>query len=169
MEASVPKRPTFQAARTHRPDVKVALAKLTALRIDRRRQQFEAGEGWALLDAIDLCGHTGTPLPPWVQQGFAERYRRWLQYDAGSLDEAFSVKRKQNKRQAKVERLKSRVAIRVLKLHRNGVPLDEALFDTVGRDLEIAGGTVRKIYYDKSNPWPKLLQVLSPKELSSDS
>jgi hypothetical protein len=61
------------------------------------------------------------------------------------------------------ELLKPRVALEVNRLHRQEkLPIDEALFEQVGEILKIPMGTVRDIYYDKTNAWRKLFEAMPP-------
>lgn len=63
--------------------------KFAALAVELRRKQFEAGEGWALLDAADLCARAGMAMPEWLANAFCERYLDWHLFRAKSLDTAF--------------------------------------------------------------------------------
>jgi hypothetical protein len=128
-------------------------AKPPVLMVQERQKQFEAGEDWALLDALDLCMRTGTPIPLWIANAFGERYLDWLAFRAKSLDSAFRVKREKGTRvshRANRERLKPHVVRRVQQLHAEGkgMPIDTALFERVGEDLNISEGLARSIYYD---------------------
>ncbi len=147
------------------------MAKITDRAIDECRKRFELGEAGALLDAIDYCARSGTAMPPWIADAFCARYLAWLTYKVKTLDQAFGVERKGKRisELRKRETLKPRVAIEVDKLHRQEkVPIDEALFERVGRILDIKPGMARDIHY-KENPWRKLLKVMPRKPPSASS
>jgi hypothetical protein len=135
--------------------------KLSALLVEKCRKQFEEGEAAALLDAVDYCARSAMPLPLWAAQAFCDRYISWVQFRAGTLDEAFGVTRPKGKhtgKRATRERLRPRVVLCVLKLDEE-MPLDEALFERVGAKLEISGSLARTIYYEPATgPWRKLLR-----------
>jgi hypothetical protein len=131
------------------------MRKLRALAVKRRRQQFEAGKEWALIDAVDLCARSGMAMPAWLANAFKERYMNWYLYKVKTLDKAFGVERKgvKVKRRALREVLRPRIALLVLELHAGGqgMPIDEQIFAEVAAKLKIkgvGGSTVRNIYYE---------------------
>jgi hypothetical protein len=131
------------------------IRKLRALAVERRRQQFEAGEEWALIDAVDLCARGGMAMPAWLADAFKERYLSWRLYRVKTLDEAFGVERPgiHPKRRALREWLRPRIALLMLELHAHGqgMPIDEQIFAEVAAKLNIKGvrgSTVRDIYYE---------------------
>lgn len=138
------------------------MAKFTDLAIENCRKRFEAGEAAALLDAIDYCARSGTAMPVWLAEGYCSRYAAWSKYQAKTFDQAFGVERKGERipERRKREWLKPRVVMEVDKLHRQqGLPIDEALFELVGRALEIKLGTARDIYY-RDNEWRQFIEAL---------
>jgi hypothetical protein len=147
--AAVAKKQKKLRLRSYAPTVAVT-RKLTATMVDARRQQFEAGEDWALLDAVDFCARGGMAMPLWLANAFCERYASWSLFETRTLDAAFRVERKGARLpdRARREWLKPRVVLRVLLLHGQRVPIDEGLFEKVGTDLGIPAGTARDIYYE---------------------
>jgi hypothetical protein len=145
-----------------------AVRKLTVLAVEERRRQFEAGEDWALLDAVDFCARAGMPMPEWLVQAFCDRYVDWCLFRVKSLDDAFKVKRPKKmklKARERRERLKPQVVLWVLRLQRERrVPFDEALFERVGKQLGIGKTTANKIYYASDNHWRKLLERIVTEE-----
>jgi hypothetical protein len=128
--------------------------KLTAQLVEQRRRQFDAGQGWALLDAIDLCARTAQPLPMWIVDAFGARYLDWLHYRAPTLDVAFDVvrpKRAKLRALARREAQRASVVHQVVDLHRAGAPLDERLFAQAGRALHLSGGAVRSLFYEDAS------------------
>jgi hypothetical protein len=133
------------------------LRQLTAAFVERRREQFEAGEEWALIDAVDLCARMGMAMPVWLATAFCERYMSWSVYKVKTLDKAFGVERKgfRVKDRARRERLRPRIVWLILELHADGqgMPMDERIFAKVAKELKkdgikVGGSTVRDIYYE---------------------
>jgi hypothetical protein len=118
------------------------------------RLRFEAGDERALLDAVDICARAGIAMPWWLAAAFSTRYTPWRRLQMKTLDEAFRVAGPKGRRWsdlARREHVKSDVLHRVCALRREGLPLDESLFTTVGRELGISGGLANRIYYDPAN------------------
>jgi hypothetical protein len=133
------------------------MAEFTESMIEDCRHRFAAGDKTALLDAIDFCARSGTVMPMWLTEAYCAVYTEWATYGVRSLDEAFGVDhaRKGRKLPALQEResLKAAVVIEVDKLRGERVTADEFLFERVGEALNVPMGTVRSIYYDKTNHW----------------
>lgn len=146
--------------------------KLTAQMVEKLRRKYEGGvddqdreqppDPAALLDAIDFCARAGMPMPRWLAEAWCARYEDWMLFRAKSLDEAFGVSRPKGMHidgAAQRQRLKARVVLEVLRLHgEEKLPIDQDLFDRVGKVLGIGGGLVNKIYY-KDNPWRDFLPL----------
>jgi hypothetical protein len=138
------------------------LRKLTTLLLEDRQRRLEAGEAWALLDAVDLCARSGTPMPVWLVDAFGDRYMKWHLYQVRTLDEAFEVagnrKGMQIEARAHREWLKPRIVFEVFRLHDGeGMPFDDALFERAGQTLGIGKTVAKEIYYDPENHWRELL------------
>ena len=131
-------------------DTAALVNKLTLRAVEERHKQFEAGEDWALLDAVDLCARAGVVIPEWAANAFCERYMDWHLFRAKSLDTAFGVTRKKMHVDGRMLRewLRPRVALHVLLRAAKGEAIDETLFGNVGKDLEISGPLAKKVYYD---------------------
>ena len=129
---------------------------LTAFFVERHRKLFEAGEEWALIDAVDLCAMGGMAMPTWLAGAFHERYMNWYLYKVKMLDKAFGVERKGFRREDRARRewLRPRIEFRVLQLHAEGMPIDEQLFAVIAAEFKkqkIKGAgktTVSNIYYE---------------------
>ena len=138
--------------------------KLTSLVIEERRKQFKAGEDWALLDAVDLCARSGTPMPLWLVDAFCERYVQWRLFRAKTLDEAFKVTRKKGMHfepAARREWLKPRVVLEVMRLRaEHNVPLGDGLFEQVGEKFGISRAVASEVYYDRENHWRTMLRTI---------
>jgi hypothetical protein len=65
--------------------------------MELHRKRFEAGDKSQLLLAIDLCVRTGRAIPEPFATEFCSRIVRWETYQAQTLDEAFTVRRRRSK------------------------------------------------------------------------
>jgi hypothetical protein len=151
------------------------ITKITERLIEDCRHRFEAGDKTALLDAIDFCGRSATVMPVWLAEAYCAAYTEWTTYKVRSLDQAFGVERKGRRIRdlQKGYASKAAVAIEVSKLHQEGVPIDEGLFEQVGEKLNIPTGQVRALYYE-SNSWRQFNEALNklppkPDGLEEDS
>jgi hypothetical protein len=147
------------------------MAKINDRLVQDCRKRFEAGEAEALLDAVDRCARTGTAMPLWLAEAFCSRYIAWRTYQHKTLDQAFGVDRKSERisERRKREMLKARVAVEVDTARRQEkLPIDEALFERVGKSLKIKPGTARDIYY-KDNFFRTFLEAIPRKPPSKSS
>jgi hypothetical protein len=126
------------------------------------RPQIKAGDGAALLLAIDYCARSGMAMPEWLGLAFPQRYDNWRKFRAKTLDVAFGVTRKKRIRieQQRVhEELKPHVVYWVRQLQRRGASIDDGLFERVGKKLKIKGALAKRVYYDDpgrlwwDSPW----------------
>jgi hypothetical protein len=114
---------------------------LTALEksIADTRRQTDVGR--FTLQAINHCFSTGRPVPESVQKSFERIYAKERTYK--SWDRAFGQPRKRAKHLTSlgdIERL-------VLVAKSNGQPIDNQLFEAIGRKLGIGGSTkVKELY-----------------------
>ena len=85
-----------------------------------------------------------------------------LRYDVKTLDQAFGIERKGERISDRKlrESLKAPVALEVSRLQEK-LPIDEALFELVGKKFKIPMGTARDIYY-KENAWRQLFEAMPP-------
>jgi hypothetical protein len=156
-------RPAFRGEfHSDPPAVRISPGRntLTKRYVEKCHKRFDAGEGEALLDAIDGCARGGMTLPLWVGEAFCVRYVSWARFEARTLDEAFGVTRRgmhvasRNQR----ERLRLHVVLLVIQLHEEGMPIDDKLFAQAGADLGIGGARAKVIYYEPATKvWLKLL------------
>jgi hypothetical protein len=144
------------------------MGKLTDLAIENCRRRFEAGDPKALLEALDFCARSGGAMPLWLREALVARLDPWFRYQAKTLDQAFDVERKRERISNRKKRLslQPRVAWLVIRLHREEkLPIDEALFERVGKTFGISMGTARAIYYN-DNPARKLFEAMPTKRPS---
>lgn len=138
------------------------MGKLTDLAIEECRKRFEAGAPKALLEALDLFARSGDAMPLWMREALVARLDPWLRYQAKTLDQAFDVERKRERISNRKMRLSLQPAVawEVIRLHREEkLPIDEALFERVGKKFNISMGTARDFYYN-DNPARKLFEAM---------
>ncbi|WP_338689609.1 hypothetical protein V5279_26825 [Bradyrhizobium sp. 26S5] len=92
-----------------------------------------------------------------------------FRYEVKTLDQAFGVERKRERISTRKLHLslQPRVAWEVIRLHRQeNLPIDEALFERIGKQFKISMGTARSVYYN-GNPWRRIFEVV-PTEPASE-
>jgi len=113
------------------------------------RAKYEAGNKAALIWAVRFCHSEHIVAPDWVMLAFFKATNRWLTMEVKTLDEAFDLvypKGKHFNAARKRRAYQLDVYYRVIELHRAGAPLDDDLYERVGREFYI-GKTLTKEYY----------------------
>lgn len=115
--------------------------------------RFERGDKMALLAAIRECANHDIPLPMWASKAFIHGYDRVLKGHASSWDAAFGrpypkgthIANLRNRR-----KLRFRVWNMVSEIRRREpeTPIDEALFERIGRQLGAGKTLVSELYYE---------------------
>ncbi len=123
-------------------------------RIDELQAAYNAGDTFAVLDAVTQCALHDLVMPEWVARGFLDRIRSVTQYKVRTLDEAFGTilpkgAKLPARRQAREKALLAYYEVE--RLHKEGNPIDTTLFESVGKSLNIGGGKVRDYYYACKN------------------
>lgn len=120
--------------------------------LEEQRQLFENGDRFALMLAIRVCANHDLPLPEWVSRAYIRAFDRVLNYHSKSWDEVFgnpvpkgvhlSALRKRRK-------LMFGVFNRVhgLLSASPDMPIDEALFEKVGKEFNIGHSLASEYYY----------------------
>jgi hypothetical protein len=114
----------------------------------RLKARHDAGDGRALFEALDL---NTSIMVPWIAEAYAKGWGRYLRHEAKTLDEAFGVERPKGQHfeaARKRERLRPQIILGVYALHANGkgMPLDGAIFETIGREAGISGREASEIF-----------------------
>jgi len=117
------------------------------------KEIFEGGGKWALLYAIYHCCLVKRPLPEWLQFAFLDAYESAKGFKVKSWDDAFDRLHPKGTHVDKEKRhfeLRYVITQRVEKLRSEKKPVDNELFDEIGKELGIGGHTtVSKIYYEE--------------------
>jgi hypothetical protein len=112
----------------------------------RCHERFDRGDRTAVLDALLILAAT---FPAWLRGATISALMAYRQYTAKTLDEAFGVKRLKGQHHESArnrEVLRPQIIFDVYCLHAKGAPLDQAIFEEVGRNLGISGGEASKIF-----------------------
>jgi hypothetical protein len=116
------------------------------------KEIFEGGGKWALLDAIYYCLLLERALPEWLRKAFLGAYHSKTAYEIKSWNDAFGQPHPKGTHVDKKKRhfeLRHVIVQRVEELQ-SEIPVDKRLFEKIGKDLGIGGGTtVSKIYYEE--------------------
>jgi hypothetical protein len=114
---------------------------------------WREGDAEVVIRALTLCAKNGFPLPPWLAGSVCEAIRKWSFYEAGTLDEALGVGRPKNTRmnsRKKAIKLSTDVPVLVMRYQKQGYKMDNALFEMVGKELNVSASTARDSYYESS-------------------
>jgi hypothetical protein len=116
--------------------------------LEEYRERFERGDKAALFSVIRFCFNEQIVAPEWIVDAFFKATNKWYSLKAKTLDEAFNVRWPKGKSIAaakKRQRLKFAVLSAVRAARNAGRPVDEELFEKIGRELGI-GKTLAKDY-----------------------
>ena len=111
---------------------------------------FTAGDKQALLDAIGRCALQEITMPDWVVTGFLNAYRSFTHHRVKTLGDAFGVSQPKGKHLNAARKKREKAAVvwsRVNELSKRGAPIDDSLFEAVGRELSIGKTLVSEYYY----------------------
>lgn len=125
-----------------------------ASQIEGRRAAIESGDGNALLEAIMDVVLSREAFPEWLSYKVARAIRNYTHHKTLTLDDAFGVARPQGyRRQAAQARWDGAfIVVRdVMHLHQSGVPIDDGLFEAVGKLHGIGKTTASKWFYFHKN------------------
>ena len=128
--------------------------------LDTLKAQFEAGDSFALLQAIRKCANHDLRMPDWVAENYINRFDRVLNCKSGSWDEAFGKpypKGKHIKEMKERRNLRFRVYVRVREIREASkklIPIDEALFSRVGAEFGIKKTLCNELYYEVKRMLP---------------
>lgn len=125
--------------------------------IEAEEARFAAGDRTALMAAIRICANHELMMPEWVARGFIRSYDAVLNCRVSSWDEAFGrpIPKGAHLNARKKRRLYAPlVRMEVARLHKGGTPIDEAMFEAVGKKFGL-GKTLASSYYYGSRRLPQ--------------
>ena len=114
------------------------------------RLRYEAGDGIAIIDAVNICAGYTLPLPEWAALAFCDKYSQLLSYEFRTLDQAFGAFHRKHldvdAQERRAELGQAAAWLKALK-EAEGVPVGEGMWDEIGEELGIPGPTLSKMYY----------------------
>lgn len=113
---------------------------------------FKAGDRFALFQAISECALHDLALPDWVATAFLEGYYSVINFRSGSWDDAFGRPYKKGlhvdqARTRRESRLKVFLCARQILSSEPNLPIDEDLFERVGRECGVSRSVASQLYY----------------------
>ena len=125
-------------------------------RLDALEDDYQAGDGAALMEAIFLCADKELVMPPWVQAAYMNSYREVIHFKVGSWDDAFGRPHRKGLRLVDARR-RRRLRPRVYRLVRKYLRLrphktiDIQLFEDIGKKLHIGATLAEQLYYEQKS------------------
>jgi hypothetical protein len=123
------------------------------------RVVFErSGDRFYVLAAITICFRQQTAVPAWAQEAFMRAFDTVNEAHAASWDEVFG---KPHPKGVHIQRHRHwleyshQVHARVVELHAAGEPIDEQLFEIVGKEFHVGKTKASQYYYQ----WTRLIAV----------
>jgi len=123
------------------------------------RTLYEAGRKEALWRAILFAAMFRHPIPDWAADALKTASERVEQ--GGSWDEELGRPKGVHKPTTEREDRRYEVHQRVRELHKkDGLPIDSALFERVGKEMGIGGKTVvAELYYRAQRNLPRVIAI----------
>lgn len=125
--------------------------------LERCRIEFYAGDSAALLKAVRSCAMHVLPMPPWVACAVSGAIADVMNGQARSLDEAFGVPFKGQHVNARRKRAEKRIDVDMEVGERiaAGEPISVAMFEEIGKALNIGKTLAMEYYYGERARPPK--------------
>jgi hypothetical protein len=121
------------------------------------------GNKRALILLIGMCGIAGWPIPEWAVSIIDEADTNAMYGDLKSWDEVFGKPHTPKKGQRLFEfHLRHRVWAEVTNAHSKGEPIDDLLFERIGKKMKIGRKTKVKDLYAAARDELTGLLALSP-------
>ena len=113
-------------------------------------KKYHDGDKSQLMHIFQHSVHNNQSVPSWVMQEIADNFASWEHFDHKTLDQAFDVERINFRIRAyrKKEQLSHDVYDAVEDAKKDNIPVDEQLFNMIGKKFNISGSTVRDYYYE---------------------
>jgi hypothetical protein len=132
-------------------------------RLELLREQFEAGDRTALLEAVHRCAWHEMVIPEWAALKFMAAYREVAHARTASWDDVFGKpwpgKKLASLRLRRELILPVRARIQELRQRRDPPPLSEALFESVGKEFGIGKTLCQEFYYGPRTRLPRKKKI----------
>lgn len=121
--------------------------------LDNYEKEYLAGSSIALMRCIDFCCAKQLVIPNWAAEAFHQGYIKVMNYEARSWDTVFGKPHKKGMhlKDQRCDEDKQLIHKCVRELINQGCPIDEGLFETVGKRFGSKGREIRDIYYDQEH------------------
>ena len=121
--------------------------------LDYLQQEYEAGDTLSLLSAVNQCAMHDLPMPEWVRRGYIDRYRRVVEYEVKSWDDAFGRPHPkglhlENARHRRSRRCPVYVRVHEILHLKPDTSIDRGLFERVGAEFGISKTVAEELYYE---------------------
>jgi hypothetical protein len=110
---------------------------------ENSERRYRAGDKNALLATITLCVFFGILVPYWARNALFDI----VDNPPKSWDDAFGAPLPKGKSSSAARRHREVEFDIVLDVETAGAPIDEDLFERVGKKYNVSGGTAKRIYY----------------------
>lgn len=113
------------------------------------RAAHEQGDRRAVLEALHLCAVHSLPLPGWVAQAYANAYMMVRLGEARSWDDVFGPAIPKGAHLSRVKKERKALAVywEVYRRHAENEPIDDLLFESVGKPLGLGKTSTSDLYY----------------------
>jgi hypothetical protein len=147
----------------------------TALqRLKGYERAMDAGDKSAILAGVAECTRARLLMPQWLERAYLEAYRGVIGHKARGWDDVFGAAHEKGTHLGALRAQREHatgVWLEVQRRHAAGEPIDDVLFEAIGRQFEI-GKTLAKKYYehwDKQPRNPLADELLAPFKLMRDA
>jgi hypothetical protein len=117
--------------------------------LSMHRRQFENGNNEALLEAMAFCGRRRIVQPDWIVDAFAERWKKWTEFQVRTADEAFGLSRPKGQKLSWLRlqhKLKYEVLLDIADAQAHRRPVNHDLYEEIGERYGVSATTVDKLY-----------------------
>jgi|CXWL01.1.fsa_nt_gi hypothetical protein len=119
---------------------------------DVYEKEYLAGDTQALMKCMDFCCTKKLVIPNWAAEAFSEGYTKVSNHEARSWDTVFGKPHKgKHLNEQRCDEDKQLIHKCVRELINQGDPIDEGLFEKVGKRFRSQGREIRDIYYEKEH------------------
>ncbi|MDA8348204.1 MAG: hypothetical protein M0038_05275 [Pseudomonadota bacterium] len=112
---------------------------------------FRAGDKLALAHAVAICACTDIPLPEWAARAFLQGFNELREFKAKSWDDVLGQPRPKGTHASALRKRRERSFLtwaHVQRAARSGAPIDNELFERVGKLLRIGRELAKRYYVD---------------------
>jgi len=136
---------------------------LAGMLLAHTKRELAQGNRRPLLNALGFCLDYDIPIPEWLAEAFSDALSAVDSFEARSWDDVFGKPHHGRKIAAKGRQKKLRMLVwhRVQTLSATR-PIDQGLFEQVGKGLGISGAVAKRLYYDPYRIWGRVAQWLRP-------